>query len=76
MIKPEGEGAFKCPRCNATTTGDMAYCMECGKDLNIRCPGCATTWRFYYEHPFCPYCGTKVRGTKLAARKARSMPPV
>lgn len=66
MAKPEGEGAFKCPRCGATTSGHMAHCMDCGKGLNISCPGCGAKWRYYYDHRFCPYCGNKM-GTKLRA---------
>ena len=60
MTEPgESRGSFRCPRCGATTWGDLNFCQECGQDLYIECPGCGATWRFMYEYPYCPGCGAK-----------------
>ena len=55
----ESKGPFKCPRCGATTWGDLNFCQACGQDLYVECPGCGATWRFMYEYPYCPSCGAK-----------------
>jgi len=54
-----GAGPFFCPKCRATTSGRYAYCPECGEPLDIQCPNCGFTWRFYLHHSFCPSCGKK-----------------
>lgn len=53
--------AFKCPKCGKTTSGNEKFCNECGQALNIKCPGCAETWRFMYDYKFCPSCGFSIR---------------
>ncbi len=54
-------GAFKCPKCGATTWGDLKHCANCGQPLTIVCPGCAYSWRYMYEYKYCPYCGKDLR---------------
>ena len=54
-----GTGPFLCPKCRATTSGEYSYCPECGEPLDIQCPTCGFTWRFYLHHSFCPSCGKK-----------------
>ena len=49
--------AFKCPKCGKTTGGNEMFCDECGQPLNITCPPCGETWRFMFDHKFCPHCG-------------------
>jgi len=61
MPERKGEGPFRCPRCAAVTWGDLNFCMECGQELYVECPGCGATWRYFYEYPFCPNCGTKIK---------------
>lgn len=60
----EGTGAFKCPRCGATTWGALNNCSECGEPLNVECPECGETWRYIHERSYCPSCGTKVATCK------------
>ncbi len=55
----ETKGSFKCPRCGASTWGDLNFCQECGQDLFFECPGCEATWRFMFEYLYCPSCGAK-----------------
>lgn len=61
MIQKQGIGSFRCPRCGTTTWGNLNYCSECGKELYTECTGCGATWRYFYEYPFCPNCGTKIK---------------
>jgi hypothetical protein len=49
----------KCPGCLETTGGLADYCPKCGEQLNVRCPHCGLTWRFWQKHRFCPKCGCK-----------------
>lgn len=56
----EGTGAFKCPKCGATTWGALDRCPECSEPLNIECPECGGTWRYIHNYHYCPSCGTKV----------------
>lgn len=60
----KGTGAFKCPRCGATTWGNLKNCPECGELLTIECPECGETWRFIYNYRYCPSCGTKAEKPK------------
>ncbi len=53
-------GPFHCPMCLATTSGRHAFCPECGEPLDMQCPNCGLTWRFYIKHTFCPSCGQRV----------------
>jgi predicted amidophosphoribosyltransferase len=61
-------GAFKCPKCGMTT-GSKDYCPECGEPLTLSCPKCGTTWRFWRNYKYCPYCGAKVE--KIGVKPAR-----
>ncbi len=60
------KGAFKCPRCGTTTWGHLEFCTECGQSLNMECPECLETWRYYYkeDRKFCPSCGTRLAGMR------------
>jgi predicted amidophosphoribosyltransferase len=53
--------AFKCPKCDKTTSGKEKFCMDCGQPLNITCPNCGETWRFMFEYKFCPACGHNMK---------------
>ena len=54
--------AFKCPNCGETTWGNLKFCQECGQKLDRECSKCGATWRYFYEYPYCPECGTKTHG--------------
>ena len=57
----QATGAFKCPRCGATTLGDYDNCPECGLSLRIVCPECGHAWRYWEaDYEFCPKCGTRI----------------
>jgi len=62
MMRGEPKGAFKCPRCGSTTWGNLQFCTECGQSLNVVCPECGETWRYYYgeDRKFCPSCGARI----------------
>jgi predicted amidophosphoribosyltransferase len=55
-------GSFKCPKCGATTWGQLKCCPQCGQSLNITCPDCGKSWRYIYagEYKCCPNCGAKM----------------
>jgi predicted amidophosphoribosyltransferase len=50
----------KCPGCGATICSMNAYCSNCGESLTVKCPQCASSWRFWKAQKFCPTCGTTV----------------
>jgi predicted amidophosphoribosyltransferase len=52
--------SFKCPKCQAATSGDADFCPHCGTPWTIVCPKCGGTWRFFYQYKFCPSCGERV----------------
>ncbi|MDD5598943.1 MAG: zinc ribbon domain-containing protein [Victivallaceae bacterium] len=55
--------AFKCPKCQAPTWGDLKFCPECGEPLDIVCPECEFTIRYIQaaNYKFCPKCGGKMQ---------------
>ena len=55
----EGTGPLRCPKCGAVTWGWLNYCIECGQELKVYCPGCGGQWRYFYYYPYCPSCGAK-----------------
>jgi predicted amidophosphoribosyltransferase len=61
----------KCPGCLETTGGSGDYCPNCGAQLNVRCPQCGLTWRFWQNHHYCPKCGSKVHSAGPAAPDSR-----
>ena len=52
--------SFKCPKCQAATSGASDFCSQCGTCLSVECPKCGKTWRFFYRYKFCPRCGEPV----------------
>jgi len=60
-------GAFKCPYCGITTWGQLRYCPNCGKSLNITCQKCGWSCRYIYavDYRCCPNCGTKMSEQKV-----------
>ena len=61
-------GSFKCPKCQAATSGDSDFCPHCGTPWTIRCPKCGGTWRFFYQYRFCPTCGERVAAQEAKAK--------
>ena len=55
-----GISPFLCPRCHAITLEKHARCPECGEPLEMQCPNCKFTWRFFVHYTFCPSCGQRV----------------
>ena len=63
----EPTGAFKCPRCGATSSGNHDNCTECGVSLNVTCSGCGETWRHWrVDYVFCPKCGQRIEQEQTA----------
>lgn len=67
-----GTGPMRCPKCGAVTWGNLKFCSECGENLNITCPGCGATWRYYYYYAYCPECGAKTGQKFIESLHGRS----
>jgi predicted amidophosphoribosyltransferase len=52
--------SFKCPKCQAPASGASDFCPQCGARWNVECSKCGKSWRFFYQHKFCPRCGEPV----------------
>ncbi|MFQ5899043.1 MAG: AAA family ATPase, partial [Candidatus Methylomirabilia bacterium] len=46
---------MQCPRCQAETPSDAAFCPKCGARLSVVCPQCGTANA--PDHNFCKQCG-------------------
>jgi RNA polymerase subunit RPABC4/transcription elongation factor Spt4 len=64
-------GAFKCPKCQATTFGDSDFCPECGAPWTVECTRCGASWRFFYAYKFCPKCGQRAVTQEVKAGSQR-----
>ncbi len=47
-----------CPMCSEPVEKEMAFCLNCGANLNKTCPKCSSAIRWFAE--FCPRCGTSI----------------
>ncbi len=61
-------GSFKCPKCQAATSGGVDFCPHCGTPWTIECQKCGGRWRFFYEYKFCPTCGERVAAQEAKAK--------
>ncbi len=63
-MTPKEIGPFRCPRCGATTWGNLKHCLECGQALDEECEYCGVTWRYFYDYAYCPECGKRVKSKR------------
>jgi len=61
--------SFQMSQMSGTRVGRVGLLPPMRSPLNVECSKCGKSWRFFYQHKFCPKCGEPVakQGAKTEA---------